>query len=311
MTELGFFKVHGLGNDFILVDAIAQPEAERIDWPAAATRLCRRHTGIGADGVLLLGASENPAADVRMRIFNADGSEAQMCGNGIRCIARHLVVRRGWPGEVLRVLTPRGTLPITFERSGEAFMATVDMGEPILIARDVPVMTSARQFIDQLIVLDFRAGERVLKTALAALGPSCRTVEGGVEVRATAVSMGNPHAVVLVSSAAGVPLEDLGSALESHPSFPQKTNAHFLEVTGPGHAILRTWERGAGPTLACGTGACAALVTGVLAGRLQPSAVIRVPGGELRIRWDREADRLFMTGPAEEVFQGRLPADLA
>ncbi|MCC6677548.1 MAG: diaminopimelate epimerase [Phycisphaerales bacterium] len=302
-----FYKVHGLGNDFILVDGLARRELADLDWPALAPRLCNRHTGIGADGILLLTPAppaQSPAADIRMRIFNADGSEAQMCGNGIRCIARHMVIHHRWPGPLLRVLTPRGVLPITFDAGPGAFTATVDMGEPILSARQIPIDSPADRFVDQPLLLRPDLNDRDLAAAVTALGPPARAIDRSIEIRATAVSMGNPHAVVFISDAPGLPLAALGPALESHPAFPEKANAQFLHVTGRSAATLRTWERGAGPTQACGTGACAALVAGVLASHLERRATIHLPGGPLLIRWDEASNHVFMTGPAEEVYRG-------
>lgn len=307
MPEINFFKVHGLGNDFVLVDALDPPHLADLDWPSLARRACDRFTGIGADGILLLlPPAAEPPAHVRMRIFNADGSEAQMCGNGIRCIARHMAVHRGWTGRELRVQTPRGVLPITLGPDGPGFTATVDMGAPILHPSDIPVRHAGERCIDQPVTLPLDPQDRRTRAALEALGPPARPAEGGLQLRFTAVSMGNPHAVVFVRDAARLPLEALGPGLASHPLFPQKVNAQFLQVTGPAEAILRTWERGAGPTRACGTGACAALVAAATTGRLGRHAAIHLPGGSLDIRWDEPTNHVFMTGPAEEICRGTL-----
>lgn len=306
MVEIAFFKVHGLRNDFILVDALAEPARARLDWPALAPKLCHRHTGIGADGILVVQApGPGVSADAAMRIINADGSDGGMCGNGIRCVARHLVVHHR-RATTLRIGTARGVLPVTCSVDGPGFMATVDMGEPVLEPARIPVRLGGERAVDAAITLAIAADDPKRGPALESLGKPARATVDGLEVRIAAVSMGNPHAVVFIADAARLPLEVLGPAMEHHPAFPQRVNAQFLEVTGPARAKLRTWERGAGATLACGTGACAALVAGVLAGRLERRAEIRVPGGPLLIEWDAGTNRVAMTGPAEETFSGNF-----
>lgn len=296
MPAIDFFKYHGLGNDFILIDAIDRDDPRSLPWAELAPRWCDRNRGIGADGVLVLSRPARDrggsAADVQMRIINSDGSDAQMCGNGIRCIAKYMVERRRWAEPALRVLTPRGVLAVTCEVSsvsGASRMvsATVDMGEPILEAAAIPVRASTTgPFIEQPVKLGPPFGD----------GPT--TI--------TAVSMGNPHAIVFVDDVASVRLNELGPALEHHALFPKKVNAQFVQVLSRGSARVRTWERGAGPTLACGTGACAVLVAGVLTHRLDREAAIHLPGGDLRIRWDQTTNHVFMTGPAEESFTGSV-----
>jgi diaminopimelate epimerase len=272
-----FVKMHGLGNDFIVVDLLARgqdrPDSE---WAARAVRLCDRHFGVGADGVVLALPSE--AADVRMRIFNSDGSEAEMCGNGIRCLARY-ARDRGLGGERLRVETLAGVLELTFADGGRA--VRVDMGPPRLTAREIPVALDAERVIDQPLEVD------------------------GYQWRFTAVSMGNPHAVVFLSpeELAALPLARIGPQVEHHPLFPARTNFHAVAVTSPHSATVRVWERGAGPTLACGTGACAVTVAGILKGLLESPVDVTLPGGTLHIAWEPDG-HVYMTGPAEYVFRG-------
>ncbi len=307
-----FVKMHGIGNDYVYVDVASDPALEgRFDGEAGRAlvrRMSDRHRGIGGDGVILVarprGGVGAVGADVRMRMFNADGSESEMCGNGVRCVAKFAHDRLGVKQNPIRVETGRGVLGIEYRvQGGRLVEATVDMGEPILDLERVPV-DPAR----------VRRGDRENEWALEG-------AEGGE--RWTFVSMGNPHAVTF-----GVPLDAraagggdlLGTALgpeaEVHPAFPRRVNVHIAEVVSAREARMRTWERGAGLTQACGTGACAVLVAGVLTGRLEREALIRLPGGDLRIRWDEavggaggggRGGHVFMTGPAEEVFEGVWP----
>lgn len=280
-----FRKVHGLGNDFILIDLTEASEfVGGIDWNSRARAWCDRHLGIGADGLLLL---TPPTADahVRMRIFNPDGREAEMCGNGIRCVARHLALRSPATARGLRVETGRGVLSITSDvRDGAFVSATVGMGTPRILAASMPLPSDLAR----------RWGHW---SSSAGLVPDI-----------TSVSMGNPHAVVFCADASRVPLSEAGPQLEGHPSFPGRTNAHFVHAASRSRAIMRTWERGAGPTLACGTGACAVLVAGVVRGVLDERATIALPGGELQIDWTGRGE-VRMTGPAAEVFAGEAAID--
>src|SRR5581483_1322456 len=274
---MDFVKMHGLGNDFVLLDCLAEPPARTdAEWAALAVKLCDRHFGIGADGILLALPSE--CADVRMRIFNNDGSEAEMCGNGVRCLARY-VRDRGQYGERLRVETLAGVLELTFP--GGPDEVRVDVGPPRFAPREIPVRAD---------------GERALDLALRVDG---RTLQ------VAAVSMGNPHAVTFMSAAEleALPLHEVGPLVEHHELFPERTNCHAVAVTSPHSATVRVWERGAGPTLACGTGACAVTVAGVLSGRLESPVDVTLPGGTLRIEWE-PGGSVFMTGPAAYAFRG-------
>jgi len=275
-----FTKMHGIGNDYVYVNALE----ERVDDPAGLARLVSdRHFGIGSDGlILILGDAQ---ADVRMRMFNADGSEGQMCGNGIRCVAKYAWDRGLARNNPMRVATAAGVKTIQLEigPDDKVALASVDMGEPILGGRAIPVALDADRVIDQ---------------PIEALGRS---------LRMTCVSMGNPHAVFYVDDAAAVDLERIGPAIENHPLFPQRVNAHFVQVHSPTEATMRTWERGSGITLACGTGASAVCVAGVLTGRTDRSLLTHLPGGDLRLEWRQSDNHVIMTGPATEVYQGVWP----
>ncbi|MFZ9229459.1 MAG: diaminopimelate epimerase [Prochlorococcaceae cyanobacterium] len=286
---LHFSKYQGLGNDFLLVDArqdspaaiaFAALERERIQ------RLCDRRFGIGADGVI---AALPPQAggDVRMRIFNADGSEPEMCGNGIRCLARFLADSDGdQPGHQWQVETLAGRIVPELLEGG---MIRVDMGAPFLEPQSIPT---------------------TLALGASGLAQGRLEVEGQ-SFEVAAVGMGNPHVVIPVADVAAVDLERYGAALEVHPAFPAKVNVHFVQVLNPEHLVMRVWERGAGPTLACGTGACATLVACQRLGLCATEARIDLPGGPLTIAWSGDAAAsVWMSGPAEAVFDGMVTPEL-
>jgi diaminopimelate epimerase len=277
-----FVKMHGLGNDFLLIDRSPDgSDRSDADWAQLATRMCDRHFGVGADGILLALPSE--CADVRMRIFNADGSEAEMCGNGVRCLARY-VRDHGLSADPLRVETLAGVLELRFP--GADGSVRVDMGPPRLAPRDIPMLAE---------------GERVLDLRLAV---------DGLTLRLSAVSMGNPHVVAFLDAdeLAALPLHTVGPAVERHELFPHRTNFEAVAVTSPHEATVRVWERGAGPTLACGTGACAVTVAGVLSGRLESPVAVTLPGGTLHIEW-QPGGSVFMTGPTAYVCRGSWLGD--
>ncbi|EGK13241.1 diaminopimelate epimerase [Desmospora sp. 8437] len=270
-----FTKMHGLGNDFIVVTADTWPQ----EAPELARRLCDRRFGVGADGLVFLLPSR--AGDVRMRILNADGSEAEQCGNAVRCVAKYYYERISGAKKEIIVETGAGLQSVRLETDGSQVESIcVDMGRPILEADRVPVALE---------------GERVV----------AHPVKIGEEsFRFTAVSMGNPHAVIFVDDAAAFPVETWGPRLETHPLFPNKTNVEFVTVHSPRELEMRVWERGVGPTLACGTGACASLVAAVLNGTADRRARVRLKGGDLEIEWREGDDRVYMTGPARTVFEG-------
>ncbi|MBD2159281.1 diaminopimelate epimerase [Limnothrix sp. FACHB-1083] len=275
---LAFAKYHGLGNDFILLDN--RDRAEPILSPEQAVQLCDRHFGIGADGVIFVLPGEQ-GADYTMRIFNSDGSEPEMCGNGIRCFAKYLAALEGLDNteKTYKVHTLAGSIIPTIQSDGQV---TVDMGQPILAAERIPTTLGT-------------AGETALARSLTAAGQDWTV---------TTVSMGNPHCVTFVEDVSAIDLPAIGPQIECHPAFPQKTNVEFVEVVRRDYLRMRVWERGAGITLACGTGACATLVAAVLSGHSDRVATVELPGGPLQITWDAVSDRILMTGPAEAVFNG-------
>ena len=284
-----FTKMHGIGNDYVYVNCFE----ESVDEPAAlAPSISDRHTGIGGDGlILLLRPEQGVDADVRMRMFNADGSESEMCGNGIRCLCKlahdHGVCREN----PMRVQTGNGVLALeyTIDADGKVDQVTVDMGEPILTLSDIPVDPGQLAPTDQPQTF------------------SIRPDGGGEGAVATFVSMGNPHAVIYHTNIAELPLERIGAFLENHPAFPNRMNVHVVQVHAPGEVSMRPWERGTGLTLACGTGASAVCVAGVLTGRSDRQVLIHLPGGDLQLEWRQSDNHVHMTGPAVEVFAGDWP----
>ena len=278
-----FVKMHGCGNDYVFVNCLD----EQVSDPAAlAKALSDRHFGVGGDGLILICPSQ--AADVKMRIFNADGSEAEMCGNGVRCAAKYAIDHGLTRANPLGVETLAGIMVIEAAvEDGKVISATVDMGRPILEPARIPVKTDRARAVDLPVAA------------------------GGEEFTMTCVSMGNPHAVMYVELVAAVALERLGPAMEHHQAFPRRVNAHWVQVHSPREVSMRTWERGSGITLACGTGASAVCVAGVLTGRSERTITAHLPGGELLLEWREADDHVYMTGPATEVFSGEWPAQPA
>ncbi len=277
--KLNFTKWQGCGNDFVLIDCLEKPLEE--DYADLAKAICDRHYGIGADGILVVEPSNK--ADFCMRIINADGSEAEMCGNGIRCFARYLYDYGRTKKQQFTIETGAGILvPELQIEEGRVTGIKVDMGEPILAGEDIPVAGFGRN--------------KVINETL--------TVEGH-EYKMTCVSMGNPHCVIFVDDADTFPIEKLGTFFEHHMAFPRKTNTEFVSVRDRSHLRMRVWERGAAVTLACGTGSCATLVAGVLTDRTDRLAEIQLDGGRLMVEWSAN-NHVFMTGPAELVFEGCL-----
>jgi len=275
-----FTKMHGLGNDYVYVETFSQ--SEPADPPALARAVSDRHFGVGSDGLILIMPSDR--ADARMRMFNADGSEGEMCGNGVRCVAKYIHDHGLARKDRVTVETGRGVLTLDLTvADGEARLVRVDMGVPILRAAEIPTLLPGDPPIDAPMEVDGRT------------------------FAVTAVSMGNPHAVVFVDDVVNFPLERLGPLFETHPSFPRRVNAHFVQILSRGEVRMRTWERGSGVTLACGTGACAVCVAGVLTGRTDRRVLAHLPGGALDLEWPEPAASVFMTGPATEVFSGEWP----
>ncbi|AIQ41153.1 diaminopimelate epimerase [Paenibacillus sp. FSL R7-0297] len=274
-----FTKMHGLGNDFIVVfgeDELPGNASE------LAITLCNRFFGIGADGLVYILPSER--GDYMMRIMNSDGSEAEQCGNAIRCVSKYVYEHGLVESEQIVIETiGAGEQKVSLKvKDGVVETVTVDMGEPVLSGLQIPVAIDAEPVLDQPIEAD------------------------GTEFKFTAVSMGNPHAVIYVDDAVSFDLGTWGPKLEVHPLFPRKVNVEFATVVDRGHVDMRVWERGAGPTLACGTGACATLVSSVLNGVTDRSAWISLKGGDLFIEWDEEDNHVYMTGPAQVVYTGSV-----
>lgn len=277
---LNFTKMHGLGNDFMVVDAISQPFRLR---PEMIRKLADRHFGVGFDQLLVVEPPGLPDVDFRYRIFNADGSEVEQCGNGARCFARFVRDQRLTNRRVIRVQTAAGVIELRVGREG---WITVNMGVPELNPAAIPFAADSRQTVYPVEV-------------------------EGQSLELSAVSMGNPHGVLLVDDVDSAPVATLGPALERHPRFPARANIGFLQVVDRGNARLRVFERGAGETLACGTGACAAVVAGQMRGLLDKRVRITLPGGDLVIEWQGEGAPVMMEGPTARVFDGqiRLPGD--
>ncbi|MFO0960956.1 MAG: diaminopimelate epimerase [Isosphaeraceae bacterium] len=275
-----FTKMHGIGNDYVYISTFDQPAPT--DPGELARRVADRHFGVGGDGLILITPSDR--ADARMRMFNLDGSEGEMCGNGVRCVAKyvhdHGIARK----PRLAIETGRGVLTLDLEvEGGKARRVRVDMGTPILESARIPTTLPGDPPVDTMIEVDGRT------------------------YQLTAVSMGNPHSIVYVEDVDAFPLEVLGPKFENHPAFPRRVNAHFVQVLGPGEVRMRTWERGSGITLACGTGACSVAVAGVLTGRTGRRLLAHLPGGDLELEWPADDASVFMTGPATEVFSGEWP----
>ena len=285
MTPLRFYKLQGAGNDFVLLDTLAQPLPE-CDFASLARRLCDRRFGAGADGLLVVEPPDN--ADYRMRIVNADGSEAAMCGNGIRCFARYLWEYRCPDASSLAIETGAGVRRV-HRLSAERFQ--VEMGTPKIMPSP-PISPSPNSLGE---------GEYA--------APLSHSVGEGLGVRATFVHTGAPHLVLFVDSVDAFPLETAGAALERHPQFPDRVNVSVAQVDAPNRVRARVWERGAGATLACGTGACAIVVAGVHTGRLERTAQVQMPGGMLQVEW-RADDTLWLTGEAVLVYEGVWRATL-
>jgi diaminopimelate epimerase len=289
--RMHFTKMHGLGNDYVFVNGFHQtvPDPKKL-----APQIANRHFGVGGDGLILLlpPSHEGEHDDLRMRMFNADGSEAEMCGNGIRCACKLAHDRGITDVNPMRVLTGAGlmTLRYTLNKQGLVDEVTVDMGEPITEPEQVPVDVNQLEAVD--------APHNTYEI------PTNKTDEPLI---ATFVSMGNPHAVLFVRSVDDIDLAHVGPIVENHPAFPNRMNVHFVESHGANEVTMRTWERGSGITQACGTGACAVCVAGVMMDCAQPRILAHLPGGDLTVEWAEKDNHVYMTGPATEVFTGDWP----
>lgn len=274
-----FEKWNGLGNDFVFVNG-AEEQLE--DYSAAAIEVCDRHFGIGADGLVILLPCQEDGVDFEMRIFNSDGSEAEMCGNATRCIAKYIAANDLSDKKELHILTKAGIIiPRLVEMSDGTTEVRVNMGRPRLMPSEIPVISSAK--------------DAIVSQPLAV---------GGDTFAMTTVSMGNPHCVIFVDDINEIALGKIGPKIETHERFPRKINVEFAQVLSPKQIRMRVWERGAGITLACGTGSCATIVAAVLNGKTKRQADIILDGGTLHLDWSQTDDNVYMTGPATKVFDG-------
>ena len=273
-----FTKMHGCGNDYVYVNLFEETVE---DAPKLATVVSDRHFGIGSDGVITIGPSE--VADFRMRIYNADGSEAEMCGNGIRCVAKYVYDHKLTDKTEIAVETGAGIKTLTlFTENEKVQQVRVDMGEPILEPSQIPVLSNKNPVIADSIFV------------------------GNMEWRMTCVSMGNPHAVVFVKDVANFPIEQFGPLFEKHERFPKKTNTEFVQVISRTEVSMRVWERGSNETWACGTGTCATVMACIMNGYTENKVLVHLRGGDLTIEYDPNTKHIFMTGPATEVFHGEI-----
>jgi len=273
--RLNFWKMHGLGNDYVVIDNRGKALGEN-ELPSLAVKLCKRRLGIGADGLLLVCSSE--IADAKMRIFNSNGTEAEMCGNGIRCVAKYCFESKIVKKQKFLVETLAGVKELRLNIEGETVKSVkVNMGSPCFEAQKIPIKTDGA-FINKPLDVD------------------------GEVLMATAVSMGNPHCIIFVDNVTNYPLEAIGPKVENHRLFPKRTNVEFVQVFSRNRLKVRVWERGVGETLACGTGACASFAAAKLLGKVEDKIVVELSGGELEIEYD--GNDIFMEGPAEKVFEG-------
>ena len=277
-TKLQFTKMQGLGNDYVYIDCTKKKLENASE---VAVKVSDRHFGIGSDGLILINASS--VADFEMEMYNADGSRGEMCGNGIRCVAKYVYDYGLTDQTHISVETLGGIkyLDLTVEE-GRVRQVRVDMGRPMLCPAEIPVIANGESVIDMPIEVD------------------------GTEYRMTAVGMGNPHTVVFMEDVDELEIERIGPKFEHHPCFPNRVNTEFVKVLDQNTVKMRVWERGSGETLACGTGACAVAVACILNGLTENEVTVQLLGGDLLIEWDREADKVYMTGPAEVVFDGEI-----
>jgi len=282
IMKIDFVKMQGLGNDFILIDCLSKPLGDSSFLSYLAKRLCNRHFGIGADGLILILPSSK--ANLKMRIFNSDGTEAQMCGNGIRCFAKYAYENKIISKIKFTIETLAGIItPELIFKGKEISGIKVDMGIPKLKRREIPMEgENSPTVVDETLKIDSKYIFQI-----------------------TCVSMGNPHCITFVNDVQSIPVDEIGPKIENHPLFPEKTNVEFIQVLNKQEINFRVWERGAGETLACGTGACAALVAAVLNKKTDREAIIHLPGGDLDIQW-ADNGHVYMTGPAELAFKGKM-----
>ena len=273
-----FTKMHGIGNDYVYINCFE----EKIKFPEKlAVSISDRHKGIGSDGLVLIMPSD--VADFQMRMFNSDGSESQMCGNASRCVGKYVFDKGMTQKTHLSLETKAGIKQLhLYPKNGKIKQVCVDMGEPILRAADIPVLNSGEIVVNRTVNFDAE------------------------QYKITCVSMGNPHTIIFYPKINKLALENIGKKIELSTMFPERTNVEFVEIISPQKAYVRVWERGTGETQACGTGACAVLVAGVLTGCLERNATVALPGGELQIEWNEKNNHVYMTGEAVTVFEGEF-----
>ena len=273
-----FTKMQGLGNDYVYVNCFKETIENP---PEMAKKVSNRNFGIGSDGLIMINPSD--VADFEMEMYNADGSRSEMCGNGIRCVGKYVYDYGLTEKEHISVETLAGIkyLDLTVE-DGKVKLVKVDMGSPELVPENIPIVADGNRVIDEPINVN------------------------GTEYRMTGVSMGNPHAVVYVEDVKGLDIETIGPAVENHERFPNRVNTEFVKVLDRNTVEMRVWERGSGETMACGTGACAVAVACILNGFTEDKVTVKLLGGDLQIEWDKEADKIYMTGPAEVSFDGEI-----
>ena len=277
--KIKFTKMHGCGNDYVYINGSGE-KINKEDKPEFVKKVSDRHFGIGSDGVIFINPSD--IADFEMEMFNADGTRAEMCGNGIRSVAKYVYDRHLTDKEEMTIESMGKVKYITvFPENGKAKLIKVDMGEPILKASDIPVVSNEEKVIDEIIFVDDK------------------------EYRMTCVSMGNPHAVVLLDPDT-LNIEEIGPKFENHVRFPERINTEFIKIIDRKNVKMRVWERGTGETLACGTGCCATTVACILNNLTDSEITVHVRGGDINVKWDKETNHVFMTGPAEFVFDGEI-----
>lgn len=279
VDDMKFTKMHGCGNDYIYVDG-AKEKIPQDKKSEVVRKLSDRHFGIGGDGVIFINPSDE--ADFEMEMYNMDGSRAEMCGNGIRCVAK-FVYDKGLTDQTSISIISCGKIKYLdlFIEEGKVSTVKVNMGSPILKASDIPVISDSK---DEIIAEPIEVGDKIYEM--------------------TCVSMGNPHAVIFMDEVSSLPLEKIGPLFENHVRFPNRTNTEFVKVLDEETVEMRVWERGTGETLACGTGACATVVACILNGLTKEKVTVKLLGGNLQIQWDRDANLVYMTGPAATVFEG-------
>ena len=287
---MNFTKMHGCGNDYVYMDCTKDTDDVRKvleNAPSLAIQVSDRHFGIGSDGLILICPSE--VADFRMRMYNADGSDSEMCGNGIRCVSKFVYDKKLTDKTLITVETGAGILKLDLHPGADGLIetVTVDMGVPVMPAHLVPVLGENMENLEEPLI-------------------DAPLMVNGIEYRMTCISMGNPHAVIFVEDTASLPLTEMGPDFENHPRFPKRTNTEFIQLISRTEMNMRVWERGSGETLACGTGTCASVMAAILNGHTEYEVLVHLLGGDLLIRYDRESGHIFMTGPATTVFEGIL-----